>query len=61
MKLVLDDGTVHELAGFEPVVLDAALASFNATKEQIDYFDEATRQEVYAAYESLRSVVPFLG
>ena len=61
MKLILDNGDVHELSAWEKVVLDSALVAFNATKENASYFDEQTRQDMYAAYEKLRTVVPFLG
>ena len=61
MKLILEDGTQHELTDWERVVLDMALVSFNGTKEKRDYYDEETRQAVYAAYESLRALVPDMG
>ena len=61
MKIVLGNGVQHELTEWETVVLDMALVSFNGTKEKISYFDEETRQAVYAAYESLRELVSYRG
>ena len=61
MKLILDNGDVHELTDWDKVVLDCALVAFNATKETASYFDEQTRQDIYAAYEKLRALVPYLG
>lgn len=59
MKIVLDDSTEHELEESEILVLDMALACFNGIKEDTSCFDEETRQTIYAAYESLRSLVPY--
>jgi len=59
MKLILKDGTERELTDMEELVLDMALVSFNGAKEDISYYDEETRQTIYAAYESLRSLVPY--
>lgn len=61
MKLILDNGEEYEFKDFDAVVLDSALVAFNAAKEDISYFDEETRQMVYASYQRLRAVVPFLG
>lgn len=61
MKLILDNGKVYEFRDWDVMVLDNALVAFNAAKEYVSYFDEETRQGVYASYERLRSVVPFLG
>ncbi len=61
MKLILDNGEVYEFRDWDAVVLDSALVAFNATKEDISYFDEKTRKGVYASYERLRAIIPFLG
>ena len=62
MKLILENGDVHELTDWDKVVLDCALVAFNATKENASYFDEQTRRDIYyAAYENLRTLIPFLG
>lgn len=61
MKLVLDNGAVYELTSMDALVLDCALVAFNGAKEEISYFDEETKQTVYASYEKLRALVPFLG
>lgn len=61
MKFVLDNGTEHKLTEWEILVLDSALVNFNGAKEKASYFDEETRKSVYAAYESLRAIVPYRG
>lgn len=59
VDLILESGITHKLDEWEILVLDAALAGFSSAKEQASYFDEETRQAVYAAYERLRAIVPY--
>lgn len=61
VKIVLDNGMEHKLTDWEILMLDMALVSFNGAKDKISYFDEETRQAVYAAYEGLRALVPDRG